>query len=136
MGKGNRERGTGNSEEGVGSVVHNLSVKALRNAYEREPLLPTPHSPLPFLRPIDKDVFGNLGIPCIDVTTPDATKIIQGKPLTQIVKDVPVPTGENTAGVNSAGLNPAAALFSEDKFIAMIERQNNKWSYGYVYARD
>jgi tRNA pseudouridine55 synthase len=74
--------------------------------------------------PIDKDVFKRLGIPCFDVAVPDVVKIIQGKPLAQILKDAS--TGEDTA----------AALFSEGKFIAMTERQSNKWNYGYVYARD
>jgi len=85
-----------------------------------------PRSLIPFLHPMDNDVFKKLGIPCFDVAAPDVEKIIQGKPLAQILKDVPVSTGEN----------PATALFSDGKFIAMIERQDNKWNYGYVYARD
>jgi len=83
-----------------------------------------PQSPVPFLHPIDKSIIERLGIPCLDVTPQDVSKIIQGKPLTQILKDVPV----------SAGVYPAAALFSEGEFIAMIEGQTNKWSYGYVNA--
>jgi len=79
----------------------------------------------PLLHPIDKNVFNSLGIPCFEVAPPDTAKIIQGKPLAQILKDVPLPTGEN-----------AAALFSDGKFIAIIEGHDNKWSYGYVYARD
>jgi len=74
------------------------------------------------LNPIDKNVIERLGISCFDVAPPDVSKIIQGKPLAQILKDVPT------------GINPVAALFSEGEFIAMIERQNNKWNYGYVYA--
>jgi len=83
------------------------------------------------IHPIDKGVIERLNIPCLDVAASDVEKIIQGKPLAQILKDAPVPAGESPAG-----LNHAAALFSEGKFIAMIERQDNKWSYGYVYARD
>jgi tRNA pseudouridine(55) synthase len=98
--------------------------------------LPPPHSPLPLL-PIDKNVFNNLGIPCFDVALPDVQKVIQGKPLAQILKDTPlVSSGEDTAGGNSAGGNSAAALFSDGKFIAMIEIHDNEWKYGYVYARD
>jgi tRNA pseudouridine55 synthase len=81
---------------------------------------------LGLVHPIDKSVIERLNIPCFDVAPPDVSKIIQGKPLAQILKDVPVPTEEN----------PVAALFSDGKFIAMIERQDNKWNYGYVYARD
>jgi tRNA pseudouridine55 synthase len=83
------------------------------------------------VRQIDKSVIECLGIPCFDVAPPDVSKIIQGKPLAQILKDVPVPVRENSAGGNAA-----AALFSEGEFIAMIEKQDNKWNYGYVNARD
>jgi tRNA pseudouridine55 synthase len=86
---------------------------------------PPPHSPLP-LHPIDKEIFNKLGIPCFEIAPQDVTKIIQGKPLAQILKDVSVSTGEDAT----------VALFSEGKFIAMIERQDNKWNYGYVYARN
>jgi tRNA pseudouridine55 synthase len=83
------------------------------------------------VHPIDKSVIEHLNIPCLDVAAQDVAKIIQGKPLMQILKDTPVPAGKNSDGVNSA-----AALFSEGEFIAMIERQDNKWNYGYVYARN
>jgi len=85
----------------------------------QQTLLPTPYS----LLPLNKNVFKCLEIPCLDVTRPDVTKIIQGKPLSQILKDVPV------------WVYPAAALFFEGEFIAIIEKQDNKWNYGYVYAR-
>ena len=75
------------------------------------------------VRPIDKAVFNALNIPCLNVAAQYVAKIIQGKPLAQMLKDVP------------AGVYPAAALFSEDKFIAIMEKQDNKWNYGYVYAR-
>jgi len=82
---------------------------------------PIPHT----LYPIDKNVFNNLKIPCLDIDPSQAEKVKQGKPLAQILKDALVPTDET-----------AAAIFSNDKFIAMIEKHDNKWSYGYVYARD
>ena len=78
------------------------------------------------IRPIDKTVFKNLDIPCFELSPENAQKIIQGKPLAYILKDnSPVSGGEKTA-----------ALFSGDTFIAVIERINDKWSYGYVNARD
>ncbi|MDR2717444.1 MAG: tRNA pseudouridine(55) synthase TruB [Treponema sp.] len=79
------------------------------------------------IRPINKAVFKNLDIPCFDITPPDAAKIIQGKPLAQILKD-----GSPEFG----GENAVAALFSGDTFVAVIEKSNDKWKYGYVYARD
>jgi len=83
------------------------------------------------IRPIDKTVFKSLGIPCFDVSALDAQKILQGKPLASILKNVSsvLPEGDNTV----------AALFSEDKLIAVIEKRSGdsnryQWSYGYVYA--
>jgi tRNA pseudouridine55 synthase len=76
------------------------------------------------MRPIDKTVFNALDIPCFEVSPEDAQKIIQGKPLAHILKDaLPVSGGEK-----------AAALFSGDTFIAVIEQINDKWKYGYVNA--
>jgi hypothetical protein len=93
--------------------------------------------PLPFLHPINKDVFNALNIPCLEIAPPDAAKAIQGKPLAQILRDTPLASAEgDTAGICSTGVYSTAALFSDGKFIAMIERQDNKWSYRYVYARD
>ena len=92
-------------------------------------LVPVPQS----LIPINKTVFESLGIPYFDVSTLDAQKIIQGKPLAGILKNVSSAFPEEN--------NTTAALFSENKLIAVIEKKNGEsnryqWSYGYVYARD
>jgi tRNA pseudouridine55 synthase len=121
QGTGNREQGTGNNEQ-LAISNEQLTINNEQLAMSKKQVL---------IRPIDKSVIERLGIPCLDVGPPDVSKIIQGKPLAQILKDVPVPVRENSAGVNTV-----AALFSEGEFIAMIERQDNKWNYGYVYARD
>jgi tRNA pseudouridine55 synthase len=75
------------------------------------------------LHPIDKRVFHALAIPCLEVSPEDAKKITQGKPLAQILKEKPAHVEEKSA----------AAIFSGDAFIAMVERHNNTWSYGYVW---
>jgi len=77
------------------------------------------------IRPIDKTVFNALDIPCFEVSPENAQKVIQGKPLTHILKDTPPVLG---------GGKTAAALFSGDTFIAVIEQINDKWKYGYVNA--
>jgi tRNA pseudouridine55 synthase len=84
-------------------------------------------------RPIDKAVFKSLGISCFDVSALDAQKILQGKPLAGILKNVSLALSEED--------NTVTALFSEDKLIAVIEKKSDEsnryqWSYGYVYARD
>jgi tRNA pseudouridine55 synthase len=76
-------------------------------------------------KPIDKTVFQALGLPCLEVTSDNAQKVIRGRPLANILQNSPSLLKE---------ANTAAALFSGDTFIAMIEQQNGKWSYGYVNA--
>jgi len=80
----------------------------------------SPPSGKGFPLPIDKSVFKRLNIPCVAIKPADAAKVRNGKPLPQMPHDA----------ANSA------ALFSGDEFIAIIEKRNNKWNYGYVYARD
>jgi tRNA pseudouridine55 synthase len=133
---GNGESGVGSGEEETGNREQRTENRSCCSEYSgssklypdcsnHNSLLPTPYSPLPFLRPIDKDVFKNLRIPCHEISLEDARKVLHGKPLAQMLKDTSlVSTGEDIA----------VALFSDGKFIAMIERQDNKWNYGYVYA--
>jgi len=79
------------------------------------------------LLPINKTVFNALGFPYLEISSENAQKVVQGKPLSHILKDTsPVFGGEKAA----------AALFLGDTFVAVIERVNDKWKYGYVYARD
>jgi tRNA pseudouridine55 synthase len=74
--------------------------------------------------PINKFVFGRLNIPCLEINPADVVKIRNGKPLGQILNNTPLADGN------------AAALFSGDELIAIIERSDNKWKYGYVYAHN
>jgi len=78
------------------------------------------------IRPIDKTVFNALNIPCFELSPENAQKVIQGKPLAHILKDAPPVSGGEKA----------AALFSGDTFVAVIERVNDKWKYGYVNANN
>jgi tRNA pseudouridine55 synthase len=79
------------------------------------------YSPLP----INKSIFEKLSIPTIEVSPENAPKIIQGKPLAQILgSSLPPPSGKDTA----------LAVFSGNAFLAMIESANNTWKYGYVNA--
>jgi len=109
----------------------------------QQPLLPTPYSLLPILHPINRTVFEKIGLSCIEISPEDAKNAVHGKPLAQILKNSPALTGE---------LGNAAALFSGDNLIAVIEKTKNEycnnllttphsllpniWNYGYVYARD
>ena len=62
------------------------------------------------LLPIDRSVFQALNIPCLDISPDDSQKIIQGKPLMQILgKNYPL----------TGGSGDAAALFSGESFISV-----------------
>jgi tRNA pseudouridine55 synthase len=74
--------------------------------------------------PINKFVFERLNISCLDISPADAEKIRNGKPLAQILNNAPPIDGTT------------AALFSGDELIAIIERSDNQWKYGYVYAHN
>jgi tRNA pseudouridine55 synthase len=75
--------------------------------------------------PINKFVFERLNIPCLEVNPADAAKIRNGKPLEHVLHNVLQNVLQNVI-----------ALFSGDELIAIIERSDNQWKYGYVYARN
>ena len=82
-------------------------------------------SDLPLILPIDKTIFNKLDIPVIEVESNLVKNIINGKPLMQILKTLPFET--------LPAKKKSIAVFSDEKFIAMIENKNNNWTYGFVY---
>jgi tRNA pseudouridine55 synthase len=79
----------------------------------------------PQLHPIDRMVFNAIGVTCFDISPADAAKIRNGKPLEHVLHNVLHNVLQNVV-----------ALFSGDELIAIIERHNNDWNYGYVYAHN
>jgi len=77
------------------------------------------------LIPISKYIFECLNITWLEISPQDAAKIRNGKPLENVLHNVLHNVLQNVI-----------ALFSGDELIAVIERHNNEWKYGYVYARD
>jgi tRNA pseudouridine55 synthase len=80
---------------------------------------------IPYLYPINRAVFHSLNMPCFGISPDDAQKTAQGKPLANILKNAP------PALLKEAD---TAALFADDTLIAVIEKSNDKWNYGYVYG--
>jgi tRNA pseudouridine55 synthase len=86
-----------------------------------------------FLRPIDTRVIAALGLPYFETGPENVTKIIQGKPLSQIIDGhaLIVPSSVPAAG----DLSPAATgVLCGGSLIAMIEKSGGGWRYGFVYA--
>jgi len=88
---------------------------------------------VPTLRPIDRGVFDALGLPCLEANPEDARKIARGKPLREVLGMLEL----NRLSADNPGIC-AAAVFSGDSLLAVIERagETAQWKYGYVYARD
>jgi tRNA pseudouridine55 synthase len=80
------------------------------------------------LRPIDRSVFEALGLPWYEINSQDVQNIIHGRPLEPVLRGgvLKTPVGFQR-DVDTAG------IFSGTSFIAMIEKKNGVWKYGYVY---
>jgi tRNA pseudouridine55 synthase len=100
------------------------------------------------LKPIDRDIISRLGLPCFDLEKESIKKIIQGKPLSQVLDRAllvyPGPPGNSAFPARpGSSLDPepekAAALFCGDIFAGIAEVKTDRdgkkaWRYGCVYA--
>jgi tRNA pseudouridine55 synthase len=94
-------------------------------------------SALSLLKPIDTAVIGALGLPRFELGPEEVKKIIQGKPLFQVIEDQKIIFPANSPALPGGEFSLfTAGVFSEGSFIAMIEKSGGQWKYGYVYARN
>jgi tRNA pseudouridine55 synthase len=126
MGIGDRGSGIGDRGSGIGDQGSGIGDSNSDNDIVSDSYTNTPNNnPQSLIHPINKSIFEKLNIPSIEVSPENAQKIIQGKPLAQILgSSLPPPSGKDTA----------LAIFSDNAFIAMIESANSTWKYGYVNA--
>jgi tRNA pseudouridine55 synthase len=88
-------------------------------------------SPGAALLPIDGGVIGRLGLPCFEAEPDVLDKMIRGRPLE------PMLAGQRPrypAGEEPPPEDFAAAVFSGGIFAGIVEKQDGRWRYGYVYA--
>jgi len=78
------------------------------------------------VRPIDKSVIAALGLPWYEVTPPEAENISHGKPLAPILGD------KKLFSQNTLSTHNAAAVFSGEALIAVVEKSGDVWKYGCV----
>jgi tRNA pseudouridine55 synthase len=77
------------------------------------------------VKPVDTSMFDLLNIPHISVDDKTADSLINGRPLNQIIN------------INIKGTVPNLAIFRQDgSFVGIIERKNDSWKYGYMYANN
>jgi tRNA pseudouridine55 synthase len=90
------------------------------------------------LLPINRTVFEALGLPWFDLDKECVQYIIQGKPLSCVLKGRQVRCPA-VPGPGNGERTDAAGVFCGDLFAALIEKKPGTggepvWSYGYVYA--
>lgn len=85
------------------------------------------------LKPVDKKMFESLHIPYITVDDKTALDFINGRPIQTMID-----ASQNTLTcTNNHTNNDNAAIFrQDDSFVGIIQRENERWNYGYMYARN
>jgi len=87
------------------------------------------------LKPINRELFSLLGIPCITVDAESAASIRHGVPLTRLLERLAFPEGTNRAAL-------FGPLEDAEYFAGIIEkkpdvqRAGSIWKYGYVNAEN
>ena len=81
------------------------------------------------VHPINKNIISSLGLPWFEVREQEAVKIIQGKPLEQILEGKSLIT---SALPLSLLFKNEAAVFEGENLIAVIEKIDEKWKYCFV----
>jgi hypothetical protein len=91
------------------------------------------------LIPITPRVFSALGILSLEADDAAARVLIQGKPLGPLVESgkLKLISGQMfetplSGGVNSGDV--AGVFDTTGRIIAVIEKKENRWSYGYVFS--
>ena len=80
------------------------------------------------LRPLDRNLFEALSLPCITLDEGNITGFLQGKPLPDLI-----------GNIETLPFSPAAGVFNKnsigqpDMLLGIINYQNNKWKYGHVF---
>ncbi|GHV16782.1 hypothetical protein FACS189493_3240 [Spirochaetia bacterium] len=95
---------------------------------------------------ITPQVFSALGIPSLEADDAAARALVQGKPIGPLVEseklrpcgETPLfseaPFGGGASGRPSASGDAAGVFDTTGRIIAVIEKKENRWSYGYVFS--
>ena len=96
------------------------------------------------LRPLDRTLFETLSLPCFFIDDKAAEDFLNGKPLNKIIEhsdssqEAGVTAVVSSDAVSSAVVTAnAAGVFrkgEQNELLGILSRQNDKWSYGHVFA--
>jgi tRNA pseudouridine55 synthase len=81
---------------------------------------------------INKNIISKLGLPWFDVTQEEAQAVFHGKPLEKLINKY-ISCAPSRPGVNVFA-DQSTAVFYRETLAAIIEKINDKWTYGCVAA--
>jgi tRNA pseudouridine55 synthase len=87
------------------------------------------------LKPISPGIFQALRLPVLEADDETAAELVQGKALAPLLSRLRL-SGGGKFPVSDTGENAAAVFDRNANFIAVLARENGRWTYGYVYARN
>jgi len=83
-----------------------------------------------FLRTIDKQVINALGLPWFEIEPPEAEIFFHGKPLAPVLEGKRLFSPRNDSQKEADVF--AAAVFSGETLVAVVEKDGGEWKYGCV----
>jgi tRNA pseudouridine55 synthase len=112
-------------ENGLSDAI--AETAAVASADIEKNMKPAPVSRRSVIRPVDKEMFALLNMPCRTVDGQAARAMTHGKSLAPLMRGA---FDECVDGV----LGVFCEEDGEEQFIAFVEKRENMWKYGYVYA--
>jgi tRNA pseudouridine55 synthase len=82
--------------------------------------------------PVIKQVIGEINLPWFEVSTGEAEKIFNGKPLSDLLDEKPLLNRLEIVAGQERLLCYEAAIFSGETLVAIVKKINNKWKYSCV----
>jgi tRNA pseudouridine55 synthase len=84
------------------------------------------------LRPLDRKLFADLSLQCFTIGEKQAESFVHGRALEEILAENEIALAANMS--QTAGVFRKTNPGEEDILLGVIERKNNKWSYGHVFT--
>jgi tRNA pseudouridine55 synthase len=120
----------------AGSRAHLVTLERTGSAlFKLEDAVDPENLDVGALKPISPGIFRALGLPVLEADDGIAAEIARGKPLAPLLGRLHLPGGPE---LPASGITEnAAGVFDKNaNFIAVLARENGRWAYGYVYARN
>jgi tRNA pseudouridine55 synthase len=120
----------------AGSRAHLVTLKRTRVAFfTLEDAVDPENLSVDALKPISPGIFRALKLPVLEADSETAARLAQGEALAPLLGRLRLPGSPEFPA--SGMTENAAGVFDKDaNFLAVLTRENGRWAYGYVYARN